>query len=53
MENKNILIVEDDSSMRDLLEEAFIHARFNVYISKDIPSDLNNIVMVSEKTTWK
>jgi hypothetical protein len=25
----------------------------NVYISKDIPSDLNNIVMVSEKTTWK
>lgn len=35
MENKNILIVEDDSSMRDLLEEAFIHARFNVYISKD------------------
>ncbi len=35
MENKNILIVEDDSSMRDLLEEAFVHARFNVYISKD------------------
>ncbi len=35
MENKNILIVEDDSSMRDLLEEAFVHARFTVYISKD------------------
>ncbi|NCU41587.1 MAG: response regulator [Candidatus Moranbacteria bacterium] len=35
MENKNILIVEDDSSMRALLEEAFIGAQFIVYTSKD------------------
>lgn len=35
MENKNILIVEDDSSMRALLEEAFVNAQFTVYTSKD------------------
>lgn len=26
---------------------------YDIYVLKDIPSDLNNIVMVSEKTTWK
>lgn len=35
MENKNILIVEDDSSMRALLEEAFVNTQFTVYTSKD------------------
>lgn len=38
---------------RVILDEGEYLVSFDIYVSKDIPADLNNIVMVSEVLSWK